>query len=97
MNTEQKTEPKALTVTDKVIFKLANEGSKNESSQPYLLTSEGEEIHLYLEASNPFENNQLKKYEEKIITAEGMMKDNTFVIKEIIPDIEKKITEKQMN
>ena len=87
---EQKsnTELEVLTLTGKVIFKLANEGSKSESSQPYLLTSEGQEIHLFLKDSNPFENNQLKQYEDKNITAEGIMKENTFVISDIKTDIQ---------
>ena len=80
---EQNSEPEMLTLTGKVVFKLANEGSKSESSQPYLLTSEGKEIHLYLEASNPFENNQLKKYEGKEVTVCGLNKDNTFIIEKI--------------
>lgn len=75
-------------LTGKMIFKLSNNGSKSKSLQPYLLTAEDKEIHLYLEASNPFENNQLKDLEDKTIKAEGIIKDNTFIIHEIKTDIE---------
>lgn len=42
-------------------------------------------IPIYLENSNPFENNTLKELEEKEVTAEGFMKDNIFHITKIAP------------
>ena len=80
---QREPEQEIITLEGKVIFKPANEGSKSESLQPYLVVSDEKEIHLFLQDSNPFENNQLKSFEDKIITVEGVMKDNTFVIKKI--------------
>jgi len=42
-------------------------------------------IPIYLENSNPFENNTLKELEGKEVTAEGFMKDNIFHITKIAP------------
>ena len=51
------------------------------------ISPDGDEllIPLYLENSNPFENNTLKELEGKEVTAEGFMKDNIFHITKIAP------------
>ena len=85
---QNEAEEEIITLTGMVIFKLVNEGSKSEGLQPYLACEDEKEIHLFLKDSNPFENNQLKNYENKTITAEGIIKDNTFIIHEIKTDME---------
>ena len=42
-------------------------------------------IPIYLENSNPFENNTLKELEGKEVTAEGFMKEDIFHITKIAP------------
>lgn len=42
-------------------------------------------IPIYLENSNPFENNTLKELEGKDVTAEGFMKEDIFHITKIAP------------
>ena len=42
-------------------------------------------IPIYLENSNPFENNTLKELEGKEVTAEGFMKEYIFHITKIAP------------
>lgn len=81
-------EEEFVTLTGKVVFKLSNVASKSESLQPYLVGENEKEIHIFLKDSNPFENNQLKDLEDKTIKAEGIIKDNTFIIHEIKTDIE---------
>ena len=85
-----------ITLQGIVIFKLMNAGSKSEGNFPFLKLSDNTippldrgisptTIPIYLENSNPFENNTLKELEGKEITAEGFMKEYIFHITKIAP------------
>lgn len=66
-----------------VIFQKINEGSKSESTQPFLYINQNQIIHLFLKDSNPFENNNLQKYDGCNVTVEGYMDNDTFIIHSI--------------
>lgn len=88
--TEEK-ENSVITLQGTVIFKLMNEGSKSEGNFPFLKIDDESIIAIYLENSNPFENNNLKEFEGKEITAEGTMKYGVFHISKIAPCSDEKI------
>lgn len=66
-----------------IIFQKINDGSKSESLQPFLYISQTEVIHLYVKNSNPFENNELQKYDGKFVNVKGLYKEKDFIIEEI--------------
>ncbi len=70
-------------LTGTVIFQKTNANSKSESMQPFLYVNQNEIFQLYLENSNPFENNQLQKYDGKNITATGHFNEVTFIASQI--------------
>lgn len=80
-----------ITLQGIVIFKLINAGSKSEGNFPFIKIDDESIIAIYLENSNPFENNNLKEFEGKEITAEGTMKDGVFHISKIAPCSDEKI------
>lgn len=79
--TEEKSEEKKI-LKGTVFFKKVDEGSKSERLQPFLKTDD-EETRMFLKDSNPFENNQLKAYEGKTVSAQGAFKNDVFIIDSI--------------
>lgn len=66
-----------------IIFQKINEGSKSEKLQPFLYISKDEIIPVFFNGSNPFENNELAKFDGKQITVEGTTENSTFIIQKI--------------
>ena len=78
-------EEEKISISGTVIFQKINIDSKSESFQPFLYVNQNQVIHLYLKNSNPFENNLLHQYDGKFITVKGLMRENTFIIDQILP------------
>lgn len=79
--TEEKNEEKKI-LNGTVFFKKVDEGSKSERFQPFLKMDDAD-VRLFLDDSNPFENNQLKAYEGKVVRARGAFKNDVFIIDSI--------------
>ena len=81
-----------------VIFKEANKNSKSEGVFPYLYVGEGKFVKIRLQNANPFENNELSKYDSKSVVVEGEYNDNdTFIVSYICEEKEEvKVTERVM-
>lgn len=74
----------------KIVFLKANLGSKSEGEFPYIQLENGENVKIFVESDNPFENDVLSDYEGKTVEAEGEFNENgTFIateLKEIVPE-----------
>ena len=71
------------TLTGTIIFQKTNEGSKSESMQPFLYVNQNQVVHVFMNNSNPFENNFLQTYDGCNVTVEGYMNNETLVINSI--------------
>ncbi len=71
------------TLTGTIIFQKTNEGSKSESMQPFLYVNQNQVVHVFMNNSNPFENNSLQAYDGCNVTVEGYMNNETLVINSI--------------
>ena len=72
-----------------VIFKEANKNSKSEGVFPYLYVGEGKFVKIRLQNANPFENDELTKYDSKFVVVEGEYNDNnTFIVSYICEEKE---------
>ena len=81
---ENEFENSQQTLSGAVIFRKIDIGSKSESVQPFLYINQNQVIHIFKENSNPFENDILHQYDGKFVTLKGSLKENTFVIEEIL-------------
>ena len=60
----------------KVVFELANVGSKSEGVHPFLVMEDGKKVKLGLLGDNPFMHTRLKEYDQKNVILEGDFNDN---------------------
>ena len=63
-------------IKGKVIFQMANVGSKSEGCYPFLRLEDGKLVRLMLEGDNPFENSGLRVYDGKDVALEGEFNEN---------------------
>ena len=75
------------TLTGIIQYKIFAEGTKSESSRPYIVLENGGQILLYKKNDNPFENNIFSSYEGKKVVMEGELVNGTFVVENIIQQI----------
>ena len=59
------------------------EGTKSESSRPYIILENGSQILLYKKNDNPFENTGFSSYEGQKVYVEGELVNGTFVVENI--------------
>ena len=76
-----------MTVKGKIVFQLANVGSKSEGVYPFLLTEDGSQIKIAFLGDNPFENPTLREYESKDVVLEGEFNEYRKFIAETIEEI----------
>ena len=60
----------------KVVFEVANVGSKSEGTHPFLIMEDGKKVKLGLLGDNPFMHTKLKPYNQKDVVVEGEFNDN---------------------
>lgn len=71
------------TLEGTIVFQKNNIGTKSESVQPFLYVNQNQVIHLFMQNSNPFENNQLKEFDGKSVFVKGKIHNGTFVVESI--------------
>ena len=76
-----------MTVKGKIVFQLANVGSKSEGIYPFLLKEDGSQIKIAFLGDNPFENPTLREYESKDVVLEGEFNEYRKFIAETIEKI----------
>lgn len=72
-----------LELEGTVVFIQMNAGSKSEAIQPVLYINENEYHQLYMENSNPFENNELRKFDGRKVNVKGVIENNKLTVFEI--------------
>lgn len=68
----------------KIVMRSANEQSKSAGVFPYLELDNGELVKIRKVKDNPFENDNLKQYQDKFVVLQGEYNENnTFMVTEI--------------
>ena len=71
-------------IQGKIIFREANVGSKSAGVYPYLELETGELVKIRMLNANPFEENALNEYENKMVELQGEFNDNqTFLVTDV--------------
>lgn len=73
-------------LTGVVLYRVFAEGTKSESSRPYIFLENGSQILLYKKSDNPFENKGFINYENQTITVEGEFSNGVFIVENILED-----------
>lgn len=73
-------------LTGVVLYRIFAEGTKSESSRPYIFLENGSQILLYKKSDNPFENKGFTNYENQTITVEGEFSNGVFIVENILED-----------
>ena len=68
------------TLTGIIQYKIFAEGTKSESSRPYIVLENGSQILLYKKNDNPFENIGFSSYEGQKVLVEEDVTQNKGVI-----------------
>lgn len=71
------------TLTGIIQYKIFAEGTKSESSRPYIVLENESQILLYKKNDNPFENTGFSSYEGQKVLVEGELVNGTFVVENI--------------
>lgn len=64
-------------------YKTFAEGTKSESSRPYIILENGSQILLYKMNDNPFENKGLLEFEGKNVSVEGELVNGIFEVSSV--------------
>lgn len=67
-------------LTGIIEYKVFAEGTKSESSRPFLCFENGTQILLYKKGDNPFENNGFTEFDGKKVTVEGELVNGVFEV-----------------